>query len=731
MKSAPFRKDDLRLRLLAALMLMLSALFLGLLSDLPHAPLLVSVILLPCLFMSRPLPVNDRSVTYSILAVLCASVMLGYFFPTERGRLGFFSYFFKPEYYAVGSLSLAAISLYFPAASLIAAAVISSSVFVLGSCGDVSNLNYVNLRFIWGSDWINTHYQLAYAGMIALQLVLALYLLRLSLPRPQNEKKQALASILSILSLLLLCISIALFLFLHKKHEKSLRNLENSFIAVGSQHFFRQFIRHVEPFFSDQVDLNLPFPFGNPKNERRILLRVFSSQAPGYLRARVFTHYENGRWRGRETPGGLPLQTEMAEGLLAMSSYAREDAEAENNSVFDVFFSAALHLDKLPMPMPFAKIELVADLLQVDQDGQAQAEKWKREAGYRVSGSSNWRAGQPFDLPSGVNLKDSDYLQVPENLAQPLEQWLHSLEPPKQEHNDFERCSALSTYLQNNYTYRLGPFSQENDLPELGSGASFVRRRWHMGQKKRRQSLSYRRRLIPSQDDPVLHFLKQSKAGHCELFASALTLLLRQQGVPARYVTGFVCAEKHPSAAYYISRLGHAHAWVEAYDRQQQKWLLLDPTPPAGLRGYQYDWTWLQAKLELAGSLLTRILAAVQRGLIGEALGRSLKLLFQMLCSPPGIIGASLLLLLGLRCWRQKNALATAYLSPRQKQSSAEYKKLRRKWEKLLGLPKDPAGTARELLQAAQKKPNLPQKELESLKEKIQIYEAERFQKPS
>ncbi len=170
---------------------------------------------------------------------------------------------------------------------------------------------------------------------------------------------------------------------------------------------------------------------------------------------------------------------------------------------------------------------------------------------------------------------------------------------------------------------------------------------------------------------------------------------------------------------------------MEAYDRQQQKWLLLDPTPPAGLRGYQYDWTWLQAKLELAGSLLTRILAAVQRGLIGEALGRSLKLLFQMLCSPPGIIGASLLLLLGLRCWRQKNALATAYLSPRQKQSSAEYKKLRRKWEKLLGLPKDPAGTARELLQAAQKKPNLPQKELESLKEKIQIYEAERFQKPS
>ena len=39
--------------------------------------------------------------------------------------------------------------------------------------------------------------------------------------------------------------------------------------------------------------------------------------------------------------------------------------------------------------------------------------------------------------------------------------------------------------------------------------------------------------------DPVEDFLVNRKSGHCEYFASALALLLRSVGIPARVVNGF------------------------------------------------------------------------------------------------------------------------------------------------------------------------------------------------
>ena len=45
--------------------------------------------------------------------------------------------------------------------------------------------------------------------------------------------------------------------------------------------------------------------------------------------------------------------------------------------------------------------------------------------------------------------------------------------------------------------------------------------------------------LPPKGMDPIEHFLTQTRKGHCEYFASALTLLLRSQGIPARMVVGY------------------------------------------------------------------------------------------------------------------------------------------------------------------------------------------------
>ena len=78
---------------------------------------------------------------------------------------------------------------------------------------------------------------------------------------------------------------------------------------------------------------------------------------------------------------------------------------------------------------------------------------------------------------------------------------------------------------------------------------------------------------------PLEAFLSQTKTGFCEHFASAMTLMLRSVGVPARMVGGYLGGDYNASGAYYLVRQRSAHAWVEAYI-DGLGWLRLDPTPP-------------------------------------------------------------------------------------------------------------------------------------------------------
>ena len=76
---------------------------------------------------------------------------------------------------------------------------------------------------------------------------------------------------------------------------------------------------------------------------------------------------------------------------------------------------------------------------------------------------------------------------------------------------------------------------------------------------------------------PLDHFLLQGKAGHCEYFASATTLLLRHLGIPARYVVGYAIQEWDEDLRMYLVRQRHAHAWAIAY--VDDRWIPVDTTP--------------------------------------------------------------------------------------------------------------------------------------------------------
>ncbi|MGI9474876.1 MAG: transglutaminaseTgpA domain-containing protein [Rubripirellula sp.] len=79
--------------------------------------------------------------------------------------------------------------------------------------------------------------------------------------------------------------------------------------------------------------------------------------------------------------------------------------------------------------------------------------------------------------------------------------------------------------------------------------------------------------------DPIAHFLRVKHDAHCEYFATATVLMLRQSGVPARYVTGYVADELNDETEFWVARNRDAHAWAEAYDDQSQEWFPVESTP--------------------------------------------------------------------------------------------------------------------------------------------------------
>ncbi len=130
--------------------------------------------------------------------------------------------------------------------------------------------------------------------------------------------------------------------------------------------------------------------------------------------------------------------------------------------------------------------------------------------------------------------------------------------------NPYDKARAVESYLRGNYGYTL-------DL----SGTPPV--------------------------DPLAYFLFEKRAGHCEYFAAAMTVMMRTLGIPARYVNGFLPGEYNDVGGDYIIRASDAHSWVEVFF-PGYGWITFDPTPPsddhpAGLLsqfGFYWDWFQLQ-----------------------------------------------------------------------------------------------------------------------------------------
>ncbi len=94
-----------------------------------------------------------------------------------------------------------------------------------------------------------------------------------------------------------------------------------------------------------------------------------------------------------------------------------------------------------------------------------------------------------------------------------------------------------------------------------------------------------------SNEPPLTRFLLRTRSGHCEYFATATVLLLRQLGIPARYAVGYSVHEA--SGNKFVVRQRDAHAWCLVWNEDQQLWQDFDTTPGS----------WVQAEAQHASPL--------------------------------------------------------------------------------------------------------------------------------
>ena len=282
------------------------------------------------------------------------------------------------------------------------------------------------------------------------------------------------------------------------------------------------------------------------KLSKRVVLRVFAS-APRKLRSQVFTTFDGRAWRagvgdvtalapasGEQLPAALEAWAAATPG----SSFGSASAEVTASDLATRILQSLPTAGLLPAPAGVRLVRAPVPAIGVDTFGLLRP---PAETDVDVYGVVTRTAGDVA-------------VAGPETPA---------------------RLGA-SLALPPDTDPRFGELAAR-----LGSGLTTPR-------QKLNRTLSYvssacRYSLEPGAfhgRQPVAEFLFEKRRGYCEYFASAAAILLRQQGVPARYVTGFSVQEGNREGGHYVVREADAHAWIEAYVADAG-WVEADPTPSA------------------------------------------------------------------------------------------------------------------------------------------------------
>ncbi|TNF56399.1 DUF3488 domain-containing protein, partial [bacterium] len=274
--------------------------------------------------------------------------------------------------------------------------------------------------------------------------------------------------------------------------------------------------------FSEKVDFG---SFGEVKLDETVIMRVVMEpepEGPLYMRGMTFDHFDGVSW--------LDTTKDMRRVYMRPDDFVRDISEEDKK------FEAAVYLEPIDSDVIFT----IKKPYRIDSPGyyMRRDSAWSFYMKQKASKRFSYRMFSIDDYYRDNVYLDS-YLQFPGEM-QSIRDLAGNVTSDAS--GALEKAKLIRNHLINNYQYSL-----VSEQPVDGSGA-------------------------------VEHFLFTSRRGYCEHFATAMTLMARAEGIPARLVTGFLRGSKNTFGDYYLIRQSDAHSWVEVYI--DGKWMTFDPTPP-------------------------------------------------------------------------------------------------------------------------------------------------------
>ena len=266
---------------------------------------------------------------------------------------------------------------------------------------------------------------------------------------------------------------------------------------------------------------------------------------PDYLRGAIYDRYELGRWRSSQRGGAEDLAPSVT---------------PPSGPAMVAITMAGGARDRYFLPLGARAIVAEGESVVAEPFGTLRV---PRGAAAAIRFELGDRPELAIAAPSDEDRRLPDELRV--TVTRLAAEWTRGLVDPA------EQIAAIARHFQDNFTYSL-EFHQ-----------------------RRREAL--------------LDFLLDEHRGHCEYFASAMTLFARAVGVPARVVAGYRVTERSPFGGYWIVREKNAHAWTEVY-LPGRGFVTVDATPGGPAQNTEHRLGFLSALRDLVAKWVAKADAA-------------------------------------------------------------------------------------------------------------------------
>jgi transglutaminase-like putative cysteine protease len=277
-------------------------------------------------------------------------------------------------------------------------------------------------------------------------------------------------------------------------------------------------------------------------------------EARYYWRSTVYDAYDFSSWKWKHIRTVRAYTDEP--GLRFNIGATYEGARKEVKQTFTMLLRASNLVHAAPQPVEMG-LAVEAELDCVEDLGRGCVNDYEPADVAVIEARKTLRTGDQYTITSSISVASASvlrsagvaypdwvlrlYLQGASGVSPSVRDWAAQIINQANAQNPYDQAKAIEHWLRISIQYN-------ESIPAPPRGR-----------------------------DPIEWFLFEQREGYCNYYATAMVLMLRSQGIPARMAAGFAQGTWDDDAHAFLVRERDAHTWVEVYF-PGYGWVEFEPT---------------------------------------------------------------------------------------------------------------------------------------------------------